>query len=193
MQLSTPVKETVMRGLDKLFPPVAAAAALLKAHAATLGLKIQITDTLRTNAEQRALYANSRQPLAAINALRKTAGMAAVDQKFAAKWLTNAQDATESYHGYALAFDWVLLDPTGSKAVWDNSANFNGNAHKDWYEVAGLTRNIPGLESGAFWSSKPDMPHCQMTFGLTIFDLKQGKRPPGWADWVKLAQPPIDR
>ncbi len=59
-----------MRGLDKLFPPVAAAAKLLKEHAATIGIKIQVTDMLRTNAEQRALYADSRNTQAEINALR---------------------------------------------------------------------------------------------------------------------------
>ena len=181
-----------MRGLDKLFPPVAAAAQLLKAQATTLGVKIQITDTLRTNAEQRALYANSRKSLADINALRKAAGMSAIDLAFSKLWLTNAKDATQSFHGYGLAFDWVLLDGTGTKAVWDKDADFNKNAQKDWYEVAGLTRNIPGLESGAFWSNKPDMPHCQMAFGLTVFDLKSNQRPQGWQAWVDSARPPID-
>jgi peptidoglycan LD-endopeptidase CwlK len=181
-----------MRGLDKLFPPVASAATLLKEQAKTLGIKIQITDTLRTNAEQRALYANSRNTQAEINALRKLAGMSPVVPTDVGKWLTNAKDATASYHGYGLAFDWVLLDPTGTKAVYDKGADFNANKQRDWYEVAGLTRNIPGLESGAFWSSSPDLPHCQMTFGLTVFDLKSGKRPQGWQEWVKAAKPPID-
>lgn len=181
-----------MRGLDKLFPPVAVAAKILKEQAMTLGLKIQITDTLRTNAEQRALYANSRSTLQEINSLRKAAGMSAVDLAFSKLWLTSARDATQSYHGYGLAFDWVLLDSTGTKAVWEKGADFNQNAQTDWYEVAGLTRNIPSLESGAFWSSNPDMPHCQMTFGLTVFDLKQSKRPQGWQQWVDSAKPPID-
>jgi peptidoglycan LD-endopeptidase CwlK len=181
-----------MRGLDKLFPPVASAATLLKEQAKTMGIKIQITDTLRTNAEQRALYANSREALDKINALRKLAGMSAIDATFAKLWLTNAKDATQSYHGYGLAFDWVLLDPTGTKAVYEKDADFNANKQRDWYEVAGLTRNIPGLESGAFWSSKPDLPHCQMTFGLTVFDLKKGRRPQGWQEWVNAAKPPID-
>jgi peptidoglycan LD-endopeptidase CwlK len=181
-----------MRGLDKLFPPVAAAAKILKEHAATSGLKIQITDTLRTNAEQRALYANSRKTLQEINTLRKAAGMSVVNLAFSKLWLTNAKDATQSYHGYGLAFDWVLLDSTGTKAVWERGSDFNKNAQEDWYEVAGLTRNIPGLESGAFWSSNPDLPHCQMTFGLTVFDLKQKKRPQGWQEWVDSAKPPID-
>ena len=180
-----------MRGLDKLFPPVATAAKLLKEHATTIGIKIQITDTLRTNAEQRALYANSRNTQAGINALRKLAGMGPVVPKDVGKWLTNAKDATESYHGYGLAFDWVLLDPSGTKAVYDKGADFNANQQQDWYEVAGLTRNLPGLESGAFWSSSPDLPHCQMTFGLTVFDLKSGNRPQGWAAWAAGLMPPL--
>lgn len=180
-----------MRGLDKLFPPVASAATLLREQAKTMGIKIQITDTLRTNAEQRALYANSRNSLTEINALRKLAGMSAVDQAFAKLWLTNAKDATQSYHGYGLAFDWVLLDPTGTKAIYEKGADFNANKQKDWYEIAGLTRNIPGLESGAYWSSKPDLPHCQMTFGLTVFDLKKGGRPQGWAAWAAGLTPPL--
>ena len=110
-----------MRGLDKLFPPVASAAKLIKEHATTIGLKIQITDTLRTNAEQRALYANSRESLDKINALRKLAGMSAVTPAFAKLWLTNAKDATQSYHGYGLAFDWVLLDPTVIKVVYEKA------------------------------------------------------------------------
>ena len=181
-----------MRGLDKLFPPVASAATWFKQLAANNGCKIQITDTLRTNAEQKALYANSRESLETINALRKAAGMAAVDAVFAKKWLTNAKDATQSYHGYGLAFDWVLIDPVNGTAAYDRDADFNKNKQKDWYEVAGLTREIAGLESGAFWSSSPDLPHCQMTFGLTVMDLKSGKRPPGWKEWVAAAKPPID-
>ena len=181
-----------MRGIDKLFPPVAAAATWFKQLAENKGFKIQITDTLRTNDKQRALYANSREPLDTINTLRRAAGMPAVDAEFARKWLTNAKDATQSYHGYGMAFDWVLIDPVTGKAAWDREADFNKNKQKDWYEVAGLTREVSGLESGAFWSSSPDVPHCQMTFGLTVMDCKLGKRPPGWKEWVLAENPPID-
>ncbi|WP_298931986.1 M15 family metallopeptidase [uncultured Ramlibacter sp.] len=180
-----------MRGTDKLFPPVAAAAELLAQHASTLKLRIQITDTLRTNAEQRALYAHSREPADKVNALRKAAGMPAVAPAEAAAWRTDASDATRSYHGYGLAFDWVLLDAQG-RASYDTKADTNMDGQKDWYQVAGLTRFIPGLESGAYWSSKPDLPHCQMTFGLTPADLRAGHRPPGWKEWVLAARPPID-
>ena len=64
-----------MRGLEKLFPPVASAATWFKQLAANNGWKIQITDTLRTNAEQKALYANSRESLDTINQMRKAAAL----------------------------------------------------------------------------------------------------------------------
>ena len=181
-----------MRGLDKLFPPVASAATWFKQLAENHGFKIQITETLRTNAEQKALYANSRESLDVINAMRKAAGMPAVDAEFAKLKLTMAKDATQSYHGYGLAFDWILIDPVTGKGTYDKAADFNKNKQKDWYEIAGLTRDIAGLESGAFWSSMPDVPHCQMTFGLTVMDLKSGKRPPGWKEWVADVKPPIE-
>lgn len=181
-----------MRGTEKLFPPVAAAAGWFKQLATNNGYRIAITETLRTNAEQKALFANGRESLDKINALRKAAGMPAVDTTFAKQILTKAKDATQSYHGYGLAFDWVLIDPVTGKATYDKNADFNKNKQKDWYEIAGLTREISGLESGAFWSSMPDVPHCQMSFGLTVMDLKSGKRPAGWKEWIASANPPID-
>ena len=178
-----------MRGLEKLFPPVAFVATWFKQLAANNGCKIQITDKLRTNAEEKALYANSRESLETINTLRKARRN---DTVFAKKWLANAKDATQSYRGYGLAFDWVLIDPVNGKAVYDRDPDFNKYKQKDRYEVAELTREISGLESGAFWSSSPDLPHCQMTFGLTVMDLKSGKRPPQWKEWVAASKLPID-
>ena len=47
-----------MRGLEKLFPPVASAAMWFKQLAENNGFKIQVTETLRTSAGRKALSAN---------------------------------------------------------------------------------------------------------------------------------------
>jgi peptidoglycan L-alanyl-D-glutamate endopeptidase CwlK len=89
--------------------------------------------------------------------------------------VTNAQGG-ESYHNYGLAIDFALRTPEGD-VVWDMERDDNGNGQADWMEVVELAKEL-GFTWGGDWANFPDYPHLQMDFGLSINDLKRGKRPP---------------
>ena len=112
---------------------------------------IIITQTLRTIKEQNDLYAQGRTKPGRI--------------------VTNAKDGA-SYHCYGLAFDVALI--VEKKVIWNKNDN-NHNKIDDWEEIGKLGEQL-GLEWGGRWKFK-DIPHFQLTFGLSITDLKAGKRP----------------
>jgi peptidoglycan L-alanyl-D-glutamate endopeptidase CwlK len=109
--------------------------------------------TLRTFAEQDALYAQGRT-------------------KAGAK-VTNAKGG-QSYHNYGLAIDIVLLvdkDKNGSfeSASWDIKTDFDGDGKADWMEIVAIFKRY-GFEWGGDWKFN-DAPHFQKTFGKSINEL----------------------
>ena len=109
--------------------------------------------TLRTFAEQDALYAQGRT-------------------KAGAK-VTNAKGG-QSYHNYGLAIDIVLLvdkDKNGSfeTASWDIKTDFDADGKSDWIEVVNIFKRY-GFEWGGDWKFV-DNPHFQKTFGKSINEL----------------------
>ncbi|RSD28311.1 M15 family peptidase [Mesobacillus subterraneus] len=139
-----------------LHPVVQEKRDLLIEQAAGKGIKIIITDGFRGFEEQDRLYEKGRSTEGQI--------------------VTHARGG-ESYHNFGLAIDFALLDRQG-KALWDMSYDGNGNAKSDWIEVVAIAKDL-GFEWGGDWSHFKDYPHLEMRFGLTINDLKRGKRPPG--------------
>jgi peptidoglycan L-alanyl-D-glutamate endopeptidase CwlK len=110
--------------------------------------------TLRTFAEQNALYAQGR-----------TAKGAKV---------TNAIGG-QSFHNYGLAIDIVLLidkdgNGTYEAASWDTTTDFDADRKSDWQEIVHIFK-MHGWEWGGDWRFK-DMPHFQKTFGYTIKQLQ---------------------
>jgi peptidoglycan L-alanyl-D-glutamate endopeptidase CwlK len=106
--------------------------------------------TLRTFAEQDALYAQGRTK----------AGLK----------VTNAKGG-QSYHNYGLAIDIVLLvdkDKNGTyeSASWDIKTDFDGDGKSDWMEIVTIFKRY-GFEWGGDWKSFKDKPHFQKTFGYT--------------------------
>jgi len=71
----------------------------------------------------------------------------------------------QSWHNFALAFDFCLLDKTGTKSVWDTKVDLDNNKISDWLEVVKIAKEL-GFESGIDFKSQ-DAPHLQMRFGLT--------------------------
>lgn len=111
--------------------------------------------TLRTFAEQDALYAQGRTTQGAK--------------------VTNAKGG-QSWHNYGLAIDIVLLQDkdgngTHETASWDNKIDFDGDGVADWLEVVYVFK-LYGWEWGGDWRSFRDTPHFQKTLGLTIAEAK---------------------
>ncbi|PWW37841.1 MULTISPECIES: M15 family metallopeptidase [Paenibacillus] len=148
----TNVQEAVP--ITGLHPVVAESEKLLVRKAARRGIEVVITHDFRSMEEQDALY----------NQGRSVAG----------NIVTNAKGG-ESYHNYGLAIDFALRTPEGD-VVWDMERDDNGNGKADWLEVVDLAKEL-GFTWGGDWANFPDYPHLQMDFGLSINDLKRGKRP----------------
>ncbi len=109
--------------------------------------------TLRTNQEQNDLYAIGRTK--------------------PGKKVTNAKGG-QSYHNYGMAVDIVLIID-GKTASWDTKGDFDNDGKSDWQEVVAIFKRY-GWEWGGDWKFT-DYPHFQKTFGLSIADLQNGKRP----------------
>jgi len=141
------------RDTRDLLPQVRELAQQLLIRSSDNGTPIIITQTLRTKAEQDALYAQGRT----------TPGFIVTKAK-----------GGDSFHNYGLAFDVALI--VGNKVIWNKNDN-NHNKIDDWEEVGKMGESL-GLEWGGRWKFK-DIPHFQLTFGLSIAELKAGKRPLG--------------
>lgn len=138
-----------------LHPVLMAGATALIERSYVRGISILITQGMRTIAEQNALYAQGRSKPGPI--------------------VTNAKGGT-SYHNYGLAFDFALLLPDGQTISWDMNRDGDKDKTADWREVVQEAKEL-GLEWGGDWTSFKDYSHLQMTFGLTIDQLRAGKRP----------------
>jgi peptidoglycan L-alanyl-D-glutamate endopeptidase CwlK len=165
------------RDLNLLHPKVKEQALELQKRARDVhGLSVIFTQTVRTEAEQSALYAQGRQPLAAVNALRKVAALGPISKQENTKIVTKAKTAKDSMHYYGLAFDIAITSPSGKDIIWNSKSDWNSDGANDWSQVGKLADDI-GLEWGGNWSSMPDPPHFQNRFGLTLAELKSGKKP----------------
>ena len=80
------------------------------------------------------------------------------------KIVTNAK-AGQSWHNHACAFDFVPV--VHGKAMWDDARTF---------ERCGKIAESVGLEWAGRWSSFKELAHCQYTGGLSMADLRAGKK-----------------
>jgi peptidoglycan L-alanyl-D-glutamate endopeptidase CwlK len=113
-------------------------------------VRCRFTHTLRTFAEQDALFAQGRTKPGSI--------------------VTNARSG-RSWHNYGMAIDIVLLvdknrDGVFESASWDTKADFDGDGKRDWIEVVNIFKEY-GWEWGGDWKFY-DAPHFQKTMGQTI-------------------------
>lgn len=107
----------------------------------------RFTSTLRTFAEQDAIYAEGRTKPGGIK--------------------TNARGGF-SVHNYGMALDIVLIKD-GKDAIWDVKGDFDGDGKADWIEVVEIFKQY-GWEWGGNWKFY-DAPHFQKTFGKSIREL----------------------
>lgn len=110
--------------------------------------------TLRTFAEQNALFAQGRTRL--------------YDSKGNRLGIVTKARGGQSFHNYGLALDIVLIkdDKTAS---WETNIDFDKDGRADWMEVVQIFKNA-GWEWGGDWKFK-DTPHLQKTFGNTTKEL----------------------
>lgn len=114
--------------------------------------KIRVTQALRTNPEQDALYAQGRTK--------------------PGKKVTNAK-AGQSIHNYGFAVD-ICLIIDGKEASWDTAKDWDNDGVADWMEcVAIFARH--GWTWGGSWVTFKDMPHFEKR-GLTWQSLSKLKK-----------------
>lgn len=106
----------------------------------------RFTHTLRTFAEQDALYAKGRTAPGGI--------------------VTNAKGGL-SMHNYGLAIDIVLI--RDGSALWDVKSDLDGDGKPDWIEIVNIFKSY-GWEWGGDWKFY-DAPHFQKSFGKSIREL----------------------
>ena len=141
------------RRLEDLLPRVAAAAARALADLKARGVHVAVTSTLRTQAEQAALYAQGREPLAAVNAKRAAARMPLLRLDENRYTVTNADGVKyKSNHQGGRALD-VVPEHLGLP-VWPPASV------PRWKQISGVFQQY-GFEWGGEWKDFPDLPHYQ--------------------------------
>lgn len=138
-----------------LHPVVLSGAQALIDLSYAAGVPIVITQGLRTIAEQDALYAQGRTRPGSI--------------------VTNAKGGY-SNHNFGVAIDFALLLPDGKNVSWDTLRDGDKDSLPDWSEVVDIAKSL-GFAWGGDWRSFKDMPHFELTFGLTTSQYRAGARP----------------
>lgn len=124
------------------------------------GVGVRLTQTLRTIMEQNNLFAQGRTQ----EQLNKL-GLTNVIAKPSMPKVTNARGGL-SWHNFGLGADFILMhkDKTIS---YNMKEDLDKDGVPDWMEcVEEFTKR--GFDWGGNWTSFPDYPHIQKTFGLTI-------------------------
>lgn len=117
---------------------------------------VRFTHTLRTFAEQDALFAQGRTK--------------------AGKIITRARGG-QSYHNFGLAIDFCLLidknnDWIYEEASWDNVKDSDKDGVADWMEVVVVFKMYGWTWGGDFKTFK-DGPHFEKTFDYTTPQLRK--------------------
>lgn len=155
------------RRIDDLHPSVQKKAVFMLGRCAEQGIQVIITCTLRSMKEQAALYAQGREEISKVNALRAVAGMAPIKSIAENRIVTKAKPG-ESLHNYGLAFDVVPLE--AGKPIWDPG-------HSVWQSIGKIGKEC-GLEWAGDWKGTiKEFPHFQYTGGLSLDQIRQGQMP----------------
>lgn len=110
--------------------------------------KPRVTFSLRTMAEQQAIYDQGRTKPGPI--------------------VTNARPGA-SYHNWGMAIDFALIID-GITVSWNIAKDYDQDQKADWMEVINVFKS-GGWEWGGDWHSLKDYPHLQKTFGYHWSEL----------------------
>lgn len=142
------------RSVADLHPRVRAMAEQLLAHAAVAGIPLTVTSTLRPMATQAALYAQGRTRPGLV--------------------ITNAR-AGHSFHNFGLALDIVPTELLGLPR-WGDTPEHQARTDALWVKVGAIGKAI-GFRWGGDFARLRDRPHFEWSDGLTLTELRAGKRP----------------
>lgn len=128
------------------------------------GIPLVLTCTARTVKEQRALYAQGRELLFDVNALREMAGLPPIKNEqnkivtwtLASKHIIDLDDGNPD-NDKSRAVDFAIAP--GGKPVWDVKVDVNKDNEPDYIQ-AGKIAEACGLRWGGRFR-KPDMPHLE--------------------------------
>lgn len=142
------------RDLADLHPHVRSMAKRLLEDATAADVPLTVTCTLRSFATQAALHAQGRTAPGRI--------------------VTNAKPG-HSFHNFGLALDVV---PTELLTLpnWGDSPEHQARSNALWAEVGAIGKRI-GFRWGGDFSRLRDRPHFEWSAGLTLADLRTGRRP----------------
>lgn len=154
----TTLSPASVKNLSKVNPQLAARVEAVAADLAKKGVKVAVTSGYRSKAEQKALYAQGRQPLSQVNSLRKAAGMAPITAKENLGTVTKAKPGS-SLHNFGLAVDVVPVE--NGKPTW------SPKDPKTWNTIAAAAKKY-GLTPGPAW----DKPHYELRNGLSIGQIR---------------------
>lgn len=160
-----------MRDRSLLLPQVKNKLEELERLAEEANIHFIVTQTLRSQEEQLAYYAQGRESLDRVNELRKIAKLSPITESENRNIITRAKTVWDSYHAYGRAFDVAVVSPAG-KIDWGEGADWDSDGVSDWVELGKLGESI-GLEWGGNFSSLRDLPHFQFREGTTIAELKK--------------------
>ncbi len=148
------------KALADLLPEAQAAAAQALADLRLRGVPYAVTYTLRTLAEQKALYAQGRQDLLTVNSMRDAAGLSHIGQADNSYVVTQCDGISiaqggkgRSPHQLGKALDVVPLEDSGP--VWPPASD------PRWLDIAQAFK-AQGFEWGGDWTDFPDLPHYQL-------------------------------
>lgn len=153
------------RKLSDLHQPVYERAMRFLVELERQGIDVLVYCTYRSSDEQAALYAQGREDLPMVNALRKAVKLAPIAPE-ANRIVTRAKPG-QSMHEYRCAIDLVPIE--SGKPIWDSN-------HALWKRI-GMIGKWAGLEWAGDWQTFTEYPHFQYVGGLKLEDLKAGKMP----------------
>jgi peptidoglycan L-alanyl-D-glutamate endopeptidase CwlK len=111
-----------------------------------------IYEGMRSHAVQRAYYAQGRESLEDVNALRKAAGLYLLTSMKQNYKITNTM---KSQHLLGRAMDVLPMLPNGN-TTWDYAH------YRKQFEIIHEAGKSAGLECGWDWKDFPDKPHYQL-------------------------------
>jgi peptidoglycan LD-endopeptidase CwlK len=148
------------KALADLLPDVQARATKALADLKARGIPYAVTYTLRTYAEQAALYAQGRQDLLTVNSLRDAAGLPHIGQADNSYVVTQCDGKRiseggtgRSPHQLGTAIDCVPSD--NGSPLWPPTSD------PRWVQIA-QSFKAQGFQWGGEWKDFPDFPHYQL-------------------------------